>query len=948
MSASGDPFALHLGDLPAFRVHSFTGHEELSQLYAFEITASAADADAQIDRTILGRQAALAIDLPGGTPRAVHGIITAVEGEDAVERGFRTFHLRLVPTMALLEQRVDTRIFQDRTVAEIVATVLGRYPIPHEFRLAGALPRRAYSVQYAESDLAFVTRLLAEAGLFFWFEHPVAEGCALEDVLPTTGVASELLIITDSQSFYGKIVGDDQLVFRAHTPGAGPGAMVVEEHHVTRFHEKSVLAPSAVALRDYDFTRPLLDLTSTVSARSLEPTVPVDLEIYDHHGEYEETDVSPAHAAVQLEQHTARAATHSGESACRRLSPGAVFSLSDHPIERANGRHVVTRVQHKGVSPHMGGHVSYESRFSTAAPEIPVRPPRPPRQIRQVMETAIVVGPEGQEIFTDAYGRVKVRFHWDREEHGDQLDSCFLRVAQAWAGASWGFQFIPRVGMEVVVTFLGGDPDRPLITGCVYNALNPPSHLLPVDAARSGIRTRTLPGGEGFNELAFDDKRGAEQVYLRAQRNLDEVVLVDHTTHVGKDQSTVVEGDQSTVVSGTRSVQVDGTQTVSARGSAALSVGGEHSISVGGDERHEVKGNRLESVSGVSTAQLKSDALTLVVGDHALRVEGDSSTQIGNIEKHSSGEVYAYGDYDISAGRTVRLRAITSIILESGDNKIIVSPEGITLQAGTISIKAGETATMSGKGPTLTLGDDAEIAAKTVSILSSGASIVLKDDAKVHSDKITLESKQGVLAMEDEAKLSAKAVKLYSADKASVELDQNASMKGALVMLNCKGDAGDKPGDEKDKDKKSEEEKVERKKLSLRLLDPKMEPYKDKNYVLVVAGERFEGKSDGDGKLEQEVRKEAEMGSLILWTGEYPTGERVTWKLSIQDEAPAADVAGCLVRLRNLGYYLGPMVSTVDERLRSAIVQFQVDHELEGTGELDGKTLGKLNEIHGH
>jgi type VI secretion system secreted protein VgrG len=948
MSASSDLFALHVGDLPAFRVHSFTGREELSRLYGFDITASAADAEGHIDRRLLGAQAALAIHVPGSAPRAVYGLITAFEAEDAVERGFRTFHLRLAPSLALLEKRVDTRIFQDLSSEEIVARVLGRYPIPHQFRLSGPLPKRAYCVQYAESDFSFVARLLAEAGLFFWFEHPVAPDLELDELRPTIGAPSERLIIADRASFYTPIEGDPQLIFRAHASTAGAGAMVTEEHHVTRFHQKSSIASGAVALRDYDFTRPLLDLTSTVSARSDDPSVPVELEVYDHHGEYEETDVSPVHATVHLEQHRASSETHAGESACRRLLPGKTFTLSEHPIERANARHVVTRVEHEGVSPHLGGEVSYKNRFTAAPAEVPVRPDRPPRVIRQVMETAVVVGPPGQEVFTDAYGRVKVRFHWDREGHGDELDSCFLRVSQAWAGASWGFQFIPRVGMEVVVTFLGGDPDRPLITGCVYNALNPPSHLLPVDVARSGIRTRTLPGGEGWNELAFDDKMGAEQIYLRAQRNLDEVVLVDHTTHVGKNQSTVVEGDQSTVVTGTRAVSVNGTQTVTVNGPSALAVGVDHTVSVAGDERHEVRGNLRQRVAGVSTSQHESDALTLVMGDHALRVEGESSTLIGSVDKATSGEVYAHGDYSISAGRSVRLRAVTSIILESGDSKVIVSPEGITLQAGTISIKAGETATMSGKGPSLTLGEEAEIAAKTVNILSSGASLVLGDEATLRSDALTLESKQGVLAMTDEAKLSAKAVKIYSADKASVELDQNASMKGALVMLNCKGGSADEAGEGEDGEKKSEDEKKETKKLSLRMLDPTMKPYQDKSYVLVVAGARFEGKTDGDGTIEQDVPKEAEMAQLTIWPGDYPEGERLSWKLAIRDEAPPEGLAGDVLRLRNLGYYLGPMISAPDEALRAAIVQFQSDHELPQTGELDADTLAELGDVHGH
>ena len=202
--------------------------------------------------------------------------------------------------------------------------------------------------------------------------------------------------------------------------------------------------------------------------------------------------------------------------------------------------------------------------------------------------------------------------------------------------------------------------------------------------------------------------------------------------------------------------------------------------------------------------------------------------------------------------------------------------------------------------------------------------------------------------MNEDAKLSATTVKLYSADNASVEFDKNASMKGKLVMMNCKGDGGDKLTEGSAPKASDEEEKAKTKALKLRLLDPKLEAYKEKNYVLVVAGERFEGKTDTEGNIEHEVRNEAEMGSLILWPDDFPTGERMSWKLRIEEDPPGADLAGALLRLRNLGYYLGPLVASIDDALRSALVQFQIDHEIAGTGELDGATLAKLTDVHGH
>jgi hypothetical protein len=367
-----------------------------------------------------------------------------------------------------------------------------------------------------------------------------------------------------------------------------------------------------------------------------------------------------------------------------------------------------------------------------------------------------------------------------------------------------------------------------------------------------------------------------------------------------------------------------------------------------GDQRATVGGNSISTVSGVSVSKHASDALTLVVGDHALRVEGESSVQIGTVDKPSSGEVYAYDDYNLAAGRVVRIRAVDSIVLECGDNKFIVAHDGVTIQASTVAIKASEGASMSGKGSAITLGDDAEIVAKAVSIRSPGASILMADDAKLRSDNIKLESKKGVFAMDDNVKLSAATVKLLSEDKASVEIDKNASMRGAAVSLGKPVTPADKPASESVKQAAEKDQKAETKPLSLQLIDANLEPYNKKNYVLVAGGERFEGKTDGDGKIAHDVRKEADMASLILWPSEYPTGERLTWKLRIEDEPPGSDVTGTLLRLRNLGYYLGPIVTSIDDNFRSAIVQFQRDHDIDGTGELDGPTLAKLNEVHGH
>lgn len=939
MDSATSPFQLRTTTGPTLRVLSFTGREAMNELYQIDLVVAASEGDeANAASALLGAQGVLTIDIPGNTPRSIAGIVASLATEGPHERGAQAFRVRLVPRLYLLDKHRTSRIFQDKTAREIADIVLDRYPIARTWRLSGQAPKRSYCVQYEETDLAFVRRILAEEGIFFFFEQP--------STLADDPAQGELLTLADAPELYATIPGNPELAYR-YQSHAGAG-LTLEERHVTYFSTKSSIEPTSVLLRDFDFTRPTLDLRSTSSGAP--PPNGVDLRYYDHHGEYEEPSVAQQNAVVCLEQLRRGAEEQDGASVCRRLLPGHRFSLIDHSFDTLNRGYVVTRVEHRGVAPGIqgGDRPAYECRFSAVPEEVPYRPERPVRIARQVVETAFVVGPQGEEIYTDGYGRVKVQFHWDLEGERNEHSSCWLRVLMPWAGAGFGFQFIPRIGMEVVVTFLGGDLDRPVVSGCVYDAVNPVPHILPGNTPRSGIRTRSTPGSDGFNEIAFDDRAGAEQVYLRAQRNLDELVIADHATDVGGSQQTKVRFDQTTLVQGGRAVTVEGGQTVNVKGPSMFNAASIHAVNVGEDMTIAVGRNRIESVTGIATCEVKGQHITRVSDDHALHVQGTSSIHIGDENKRTGGEIYAFGSYTVGAGETVRIRAEQTIILECGTSTVIIGPDEVKIDAKTITLSAASQATMRSNGPALNLGDQAEIVAKSVSIYSSGASLALDDEAALRGKKATLASGDASVVLDKNATTTATEVKLYSADKASVELDKNASMKGALVMLNCKGDGGQGPEGKDAPKQEGEELSKETKPLELRLTDPLIQPYKDKKYVLVVGGKRFEGTTDGDGKLKHDVPKDAEAGSVTVWLGDYPEGERASWKLRIEDLPEASTVPGALSRLMNLGYYLGPQLGAMDEALRAALLEFQTDHKLALTGELDGPTVEKLTETHGH
>src|ERR1700722_18425911 len=547
-AALGPAYELSAGPYRSGELHvaSFEGHEEMNGLYAFEIVVWTKDLDeTAVESAVLGQPAVLGMQIPDGSLRAVHGIVAGLAFEGRREGGRHELRLSLVPRLWTLQKRIDSRIFQGMTVQQIADAVLG--DVAHDWTLRASYPVRQYCVQYQESDYHFLARILAEAGIFFWFAQPTSAAVPGPASSTATGGlvdTPERLVLCDDPSGYVPIDGDPGLAFLAES---GRSAVSTKENNVSDFRVRSSIEPGSVVLRDYDFQRPLLDLTARADA-STDGSSP--LEVYEHHGEYEESDADAGHARTYLEQVRRSAREARGASACRRLLPGQRFDLADHPIDSLNASYVVTAIDHRGILPLLAGagRAVYENTFSCVPADVPFRPPRPVRTRQQVVETALVVGPDGLEIFTDAYGRIKVQFHWDRKGTQDEYSSCWIRVAHAWAGTGWGSQFIPRIGMEVLVSFLGGDEDRPVVVGCLYNAQNPVPYGLPASASRSGIRTSSTPGGGGANEISFEDRSGAEQLYLRAERNLDEEVGNDRRAVIRGDRAEAVEGDARSTV----------------------------------------------------------------------------------------------------------------------------------------------------------------------------------------------------------------------------------------------------------------------------------------------------------------------------------------------------------------------------------------------------------------
>lgn len=555
---------------------------------------------------------------------------------------------------------------------EIVGAVLDEHRVAHRFALARDYPRRSYCVQYRESDLAFVTRLLAEEGISFYFA----------DAGENASLASAMVMVDEAQ-LAPPISGSPELVFRQESPGMPP-----RENHVLAFAHERRLAPARVRMRDYDFHRPLMELTGTASIEEkLSPGV--DFEDYERHGEFEESDARDEEAALILEQLRRRALVVEGRSPCRRLAPGLRFQLAEHDSAPLNAEYRLTRVDHRGFGSGVvpSGQLQYQVTFAAVPVAAPPRPRRPRRVLHQVVESATVSGPPEQEIYVDEHGRIRVQFHWDPDADPAH-SSCWMRVVQALSGEGWGSQFIPRVGMEVLVTFLGGDPDRPVILGCLPNATHPVPFSLPGSAAKSGIRTRSTPGGGGYNEISFDESAGAEVLTVRAQK--------DYTEEATENKSSIVGADRSANVGGADTLNVIGNRTIAVGGDQREEIDGDDARFVLGATTHELFGNRdviayahdRKKVDGSVTHTIRGDGVT-TIGGHATITVGTEDT----------GEAQAQVSGTLAIGATVGVRIVSdkSITLMVGESSIVIDEDGITLDAKTIRIKGTESVSARGR-----------------------------------------------------------------------------------------------------------------------------------------------------------------------------------------------------------------------------------------------------------
>jgi type VI secretion system secreted protein VgrG len=640
--------------------------------------------------------------------------------------------LRLVPRFDLLRHGSRSRVFQDATVPEVVGRVLGSVT-PARWELARPQPRRAYITQYAESDRAFVERLLIEAGIYYFFAQPgdLVEELGRQPVpAPSALLASEVMVFADDASATLPKASSLHYLDSA-------GLAVARALAVTAFTPVQRVAVTHAEFRDYDPERPEFRVASRVAAPDGARAHGESLEAYEHHGHFHYPD--PADAAHEagriLARAQRRARTASGSSLVSALTPGHRFSLDGHPVPLANGEHTIVGVRHRGT---VGlDEQAYANDFTCVPSNVAYVPTRGRRRTMHAMLTATVAGPRDGDVHVDAHGRIQVRFHWDRE--ADSSDgSCWIRTLQGWGGASWGHQFIPRVGMEVAVAFDGGDPDKPIVLGCLYNGTHPMPFGLPQDKARSGIRTRTL-NGTGSNELSFVDEADREQIYLRAERDLEVVAQHDHCVRVHHDQSIVVDRDRSERVGGDlhEIIGRDAHRTV--LGDEQSSVAGARVDTVTGDHSSRVTGARLVRVEGAERVEVTGPVEHAYASMLTTLVDGHAMTIVGRHEKPGSSTHHTEGTSRIAASQSLVLTSTTEILLQVGASCLRIGPDRIDATSGAFGVRGGSAGLEASDDGLKFLADgSAQLVADALIIKTEDASLSMGSEVKIDGKKILL------------------------------------------------------------------------------------------------------------------------------------------------------------------------------------------------------------------
>jgi type VI secretion system secreted protein VgrG len=653
-------------------LHRMVAREELGRLSEFEIDLLSLRKDIQFSE-ILAKNVTVKLELANDGDRYFNGFVTRFF-QTGMRGRYHLYHASVRPWLWFLTRTADCRIFQKMSVPEIIQKVFGDHTVADfKLELTGTYRKWDYCVQYRETDFNFVSRLMEQEGIYYYLRHA-------ED--------RHTLVLADSSSGHATFPGHDVI------PYIPLGRRRPEQESIHDWTFGNEVQSGKFVIDDYNFTEPKVERVSKkehVRGHDL-----AQEEIYDYPGEFEKKPEGDHYVQARLEEAQTQFEIAQGATNSRGLCTGSVFSLSGHPRDDQVRQYLVTQATHdleysEYESMDARGS-SYGCSFGAMSSQEPFRARRiTPKPVVQGPQTAVVVGPAGDELHTDEYGRVKVQFHWDRLGKRDENSSCWMRVAQTWAGNNWGASFIPRIGQEVVVSFLEGNADDPLITGSVYNAIQRPPYLgqgrdskHANDPHVSGIKSNTTKGGAGFNEWRFDDTKGKEQVFIHGERNYDVRVKNDMMERVLHDRHTIIGGEKDGAKAGDHLIQIYQDRQVEVKRNEVIKIGGNREEFVEGDFDNVIKGTHKEEV--------RADQHLLIKGKKAEKVSGDVSLTVGAKLQEKVGTNAALDagmEIHLKAGMKVIVEAGMQITLKVGGNFVDIGPAGVTIQGTMVLINSG-------------------------------------------------------------------------------------------------------------------------------------------------------------------------------------------------------------------------------------------------------------------
>ena len=694
-----------LGDnVLLFRKMSAT--EQLGRLFEYKLDLLS-DNPAITLSDLLGQAVTVHLKTSNNESRYFNGHVSRFSQAGIVENLY-TYQVTLKPWLWFLTRTADCRIFQKQTVPDIIKQVFrdGGYS-DFEESLSATYREWDYCVQYRESDFNFVSRLMEQEGIYYFFKH--------ED-------GKHTLVIADSIESHESVPNYEEIPYFPYQEN-----LRRERDHIFDWYLTQEVQPGVYALNDFDFEKPKADLNAKLK-QPYDHAVDT-FEVYDYPGEYVEKSDGEEYVRKRVEELHAQYEQVQGRGNARGISVGSLFALSQYPRDDQNKEYLITSATYELQSDEYGSASSaatgqiFMCSFSAIDSLQPYRAPRiTPKPVVQGPQTAIVVGPGGQEIYTDKYGRVKVQFHWDRQGGNNENSSCWIRVSHPTAGKGWGGVQIPRIGQEVIVDFLEGDPDHPIITGRVYNGSSMPPYDLPNKGMVAGMKSNSTPGGGGYNEMIMDDSKGNELIRIHGQYNMDstiehdltETVLnnrtrnvsVDESVTVGSNQTITVGSNQSTTVGSNQSVNVGSNKSENVAVAKSMAIGAAYQVTVGAAMNETIGAGKAEEIGA----------------NKSVNVGANSSENVGKNKSVDAGENIsetAGKDVSVQSGKKMSLTAGDDFSLSGDKNGVIEIKDKLTIKVGKATITMEKNGDISINGKKITIKGSGDVVIKGKKILQN-------------------------------------------------------------------------------------------------------------------------------------------------------------------------------------------------------------------------------------